>query len=66
MNQPVDKVYRLSSEKMTVMVTVRGKAQVIITAAPVVRIFIGQRLDNLQRWMRRQGGFEQQELVTHD
>lgn len=30
---------------------------VIIAAAPIVRKFIGQHIDNLRRWMRKQTGY---------
>jgi len=43
----------LSSPRMTVRVRVRGK--IIIDAAPVVRVFIGQPLPNLVQWLQRQG-----------
>lgn len=46
---------------MTVWVAVeRG---VIAETAPVVRMFVGQPLANLERWMRRQGGFEKSKLL---
>lgn len=40
----------LSSQrrKFTVMVTVRDG--VIVKAAPIVRVFLGQPIDNLLRW----------------
>ena len=48
--------YWLSSEKMTVCVTVNSEGK-IIGGPPIVRSFIGQPLPNLQRWLDRQGGF---------
>lgn len=54
--------YQLSNKKLTVMATIRnGK---IIDAAPVVRIFIGQPLDNLAAWMRKLGPTEIVLLTT--
>lgn len=48
--------YQLSNDKLTVKATVRnGK---IIDAAPVIRIFIGQPLDNLATWMQKLGPTE--------
>jgi len=45
--------YRVSNEKLSVLVKIRnGK---IIDAAPVVQVFIGQPLDNLAAWMRKMG-----------
>lgn len=54
------KCYWLSSKKMTVLVDVQDGR--ITEAAPVVRKFIGQPLQNLIRWMRRQGGLRIEEL----
>jgi hypothetical protein len=48
--------YRLSNDKLTVQAVIRnGK---IIDADPVIRIFIGQPLDNLATWMRKLGPTE--------
>jgi len=41
---------------MTVLV-ITDEACVITDAAPIVRRFIGQPIDNLVNWMKRQGGF---------
>lgn len=49
----------LSSRKLTVGVTVVDG--IVVDAAPVVRGFIGRRLEILAGWMRRQG-----ELRIHD
>ena len=49
----------LSSKKMTVLVDVQDG--LITEAAPVTRKFIGQPLQNLIRWMRKQGGFRMEE-----
>lgn len=54
------KCYWLSSKKMTVLVEVQDGR--IIQAAPVVRKFIGQPVQNLIRWMRKQGGLRIEEL----
>lgn len=52
----------LSSHSMTVAVqTLDG---VIVNGAPIVRSFRGQPLDDLRRWMRRQGGFRERQLQT--
>lgn len=52
----------MSSERMTVRVTVDANF-VITECAPVVNKFKGQKLQNLERWMRAQGGFRWQELT---
>jgi hypothetical protein len=42
---------------MTVMVkTAEGRR--IVEAAPIVRKFVGQHLDDLVRWMDRKGGVD--------
>ena len=50
------KGYWLSSKRMTVGVEV-DDAGIIRQAAPIVRKFIGQPVENLVRWMSRQEGF---------
>lgn len=45
--------WRLSNEKMTVLV--KTKNGIITEAAPIVRVFIGQPLDNLAIWMDKMG-----------
>lgn len=47
----------LSSRRMTVVVEEQGN--LVVDAAPIVRKFIGQPLENLTRWMRRQGGYRE-------
>lgn len=46
----VEKILWIASERrrFTVKVTVRDG--IIVTAAPIVRVFVGQPLDNLVRW----------------
>lgn len=51
----------LSTERMTVAVTTDDQGR-ITEAAPIVRKFVGQPLDNLIRWMEKQGGFRQKVL----
>ncbi|MHA1839868.1 MAG: hypothetical protein ACTSYO_07955 [Candidatus Ranarchaeia archaeon] len=41
---------------MTVLVETKDRH--ISKAAPIVRKFIGQPLNNLSNWMRKQGGFK--------
>lgn len=48
--------YWLSSERMTICVDV-DSGNVIRRCSPIVRVFIGQPLANLRRWMMNQGGF---------
>ncbi len=45
----------LSSVKMTIWVSVRNGT--VIDSAPIARKFIGQPMDNLRQWMRRQGAY---------
>lgn len=53
-----DAWYWLSSESMTVAVSVNSDG--IITRTPaIVYKFVGQPLDNLRKWMRKQGGFRE-------
>lgn len=52
--------YWMSSKEMTVCVGVVDG--IIRRAAPVVYIFRGQPLENLERWMRRQGGFRMEKM----
>jgi hypothetical protein len=52
--------WQLSSRRMTVFVATENK--VITDAAPVVRKFVGQPIDNLELWLSRQGGFERRQL----
>jgi hypothetical protein len=52
MNDHIHK-WRLSNEKMTVLV--KTKNGIITEAAPIVRVFIGQPLDNLAVWMDKMG-----------
>ena len=44
-----------SSRSMTVLAL--GKDGVIWGGAPIIKRFRGQPFGNLERWMRRQGGF---------
>jgi hypothetical protein len=55
------KRYWLSTVKMTVGVTTDASG-IVVEAAPIVRKFIGQPLDNLVRWLSKQQGFQVQEL----
>lgn len=52
----------VSSNGMTVCVTVSRKSGLIQEAPPIVRKFVGQPLVNLSRWMQRQGGFQIESL----
>jgi hypothetical protein len=49
--------WRLSIPQMTVMVKT-GEDRRIVEAAPIVRKFVGQPLDNLVQWMDRKGGVD--------
>ena len=53
--------YWLSNVKMTVAVEL-DKDDNIIEAAPIVRKFMGQPLENLALWMNKQDGFRIEEL----
>jgi hypothetical protein len=52
MNDHIHK-WRLSNEKMTVLV--KTKNGIITEAAPIIRVFVGQPLDNLAVWMDKMG-----------
>jgi hypothetical protein len=52
----------VSSNSMTVCVTVSRKSRLIQEAPPIVKKFVGQPLGNLSRWMQRQGGFQIESL----
>lgn len=50
----------LSSYKMTILIGVDcGK---IITTPPIAKVFVGQPLDNILKWMKSQGGLIHQPL----
>jgi len=53
--------YWLSTPKMTVSVETDGQ-HIIRGAAPIVHKFIGQPLDNLLDWLRKQGQLEMMEI----
>lgn len=48
--------YVLSSYKMSVFVET-DQRDIIIDTANITRKFIGQPINNLRNWLRRQGGF---------
>ena len=47
----------LSNERMTVRVVI-SETELILEASPIVRKFVGQRFENLVRWMKRMGKTE--------
>lgn len=51
-----------SSNRMTVFVEV-SEDGVVVQTAPVTRKFVGQPVANLERWMRKQGGFRKKEIA---
>ena len=50
------KILWLSSHKMTFRATVDNRG-IVVEAAPIARVFVGQPLENLIGWMKQQGGF---------
>jgi hypothetical protein len=52
----------LSSKKMTVGVDTNRKG-IIIESAPIVKVFRGQHINKLIKWMKKQGGFKAKELT---
>ena len=56
-SQTATLTWRLSIPQMTVMVKT-GEDRRIVEAAPIVRKFVGQPLDNLVQWMDRKGGVD--------
>jgi hypothetical protein len=53
--------YWLSTKRMTISVSVDDKG-VVTYAPPIAKMFIGQPLNNLRRWMRKQGGYKEETL----
>lgn len=53
----------LSNERMTVAVVTDDQGR-ITDAAPVVRKFVGQHLDDLRAWMTKHGGFRERLMGT--
>lgn len=51
----------LSSAKMTVGATV-DEGGIVVDGPPIVRRFVGQRLERLVGWMRKQGGLRIERL----
>lgn len=49
-----------SSKKMTVVV--HERSDTIIFTSNITRKFIGQHIDNLERWMKKQGGFRKSKI----
>lgn len=49
------KWYWMSTSRMTVGIIT--KDGIIIDCAPIVRKFIGQKIDNLRNWLNKQPGF---------
>ncbi len=47
--------YWVSSSRITILVKV-GIDNLILDTPPIARKFIGQRFENLIKWMARQGG----------
>lgn len=54
-------VWWLSSSRMTIFAKV-DTAGVIVDTSPIARAFVRQPLDNLRRWLRKQGGFREAPL----
>ena len=50
-------MYWLSTNKMTVMVETDDK-EIIKDSPPIVRKFIGQPINNLINWLKKQDGFQ--------
>jgi len=57
--------YWVSSKKMTISVDVDAE-DIIIDTPPIVQKFKGQPLDNLIRWMKKQGGFRIKRMTNTD
>ena len=57
----MNKSYWLSSTNMTVFVNV-NEQNIIVDCANIIKVFVGQPLDNLIRWMTKQGHFQIKEL----
>lgn len=60
--QYTDGWFWLSSERMTFGARVEN--QVVVEVAPIARVFIGQPMNNLVRWMQKQSGFRMYSYQT--
>ena len=49
-------LYWLSTDRMTVFAEA-NRHGVVVDTAPIVRVFIGQPIDNMIRWLKRQNGY---------
>lgn len=61
-----ERTWWLSSEAMTVNITTKKTQHgltVVTDGPPIVRRFINQPATNLERWMRKQGGFQWKRLT---
>jgi hypothetical protein len=52
----------LSSKKMTISVDTNRKG-IIVDGASIVRVFRGQHINKLIKWMKKQGGFKAKEIT---
>lgn len=51
----------MSTERMTVQVRVEDG--VVVSTPPIVRKFVGQPIENLQRWLSKQPGYIEHEFT---
>ncbi len=56
------RTFWLSSKKITVGVDTDQKG-IITDSAPIVKVFRGQHINKLIKWMRKQGGFKAKEIT---
>ena len=57
--------YWVSSKKMTISIDVNSE-NVITATPPIAQVFKGQPLDNLIKWMKKQGGFKIKKMTNID
>ena len=57
--------YWVSSKKMTVSVDIDSE-RIITATPPILQVFKGQPLDNLIKWMKKQGGFRIKRMTNFD
>lgn len=63
----IQRCYWLSNKRMTVLA--KTENGIIVFAAPIIRVFVGQPIVNLVLWMKRQPNFRmfawnQKKLIT--
>ena len=50
----------LSTHRMTVYATV--KDGIVVECSPIISKFVGQHINNLRNWLKKQGGYREEQL----